>query len=266
MAENRFTLKTIVEYTSLFTVYFLLVEGIRQFVYYDFFNFNISSYFSFTFLLNALLGSISYGIAYLISGTIIIQIMAIQFGFGLRRIHADRQDSLLNRIDANSKNKIKSWWKRVTIVELWMLIFTFNILFIIVYSIFNNNNYYKVGVLMAAILLFAIYTILNGSQLKNYLVKNGMYINFTIFILSISFLSIYLNFTYIQYNQLISSTIYRTTAIEFRDGSETIPAHSHEFYIGRTPEYIFVYSEIDSATRVINAEDVKRLNFYSDSK
>jgi len=72
--------------------------------------------------------------------------------------------------------------------------------------------------------------------------------------------------SFFRYYDLTTDIKFRITAIEFKDGSPTIPAHGQEFYIGRTPEYIFVYNEKDSVTRVINAEDVKRLNVYLDRK
>lgn len=259
--SEKFTLKTIVEYTSLFTVSFLLIEGIHQYFYYNLFNFNISSYFTFTFLLNSLLGTISSAITYLLSGVIFFQILALQSGNEIKKAHNERSQI---KIDENlsSKEKINLWWKRVTSLELSMIALNISLIILFVRLIITYENFYRIGILCISFFIFIIYSMLYGNQIKDKLRESGNFIAFRIVLLTVCILTSYLVNTYFNFQRLMDNAKNRTTAIEFKDGSETIPAHGQEFYIGRTQEYIFVYNEKDSVTRVINVEDVKRLNVY----
>lgn len=113
--------------------------------------------------------------------------------------------------------------------------------------------------MMLFALLFALAVIIFVRKIYERIGKSATLIGLSIYLL----LFLYLFEGAFDASTLSFSTKHRNICVEFKDG-EIIPAHDSKYYIGRTPEYIFIYNEKDSCTKVYNASELKNITSYKD--
>jgi len=254
----KLTLSTVLEYTTLYTAAILFFEGFKIYYYYNLFGFDISEYLSISFLFNSFLGSVSK-FTLVVLGFILIGLINIVGGVssGLDAIDRENIDNL------NPKTGSKKWLTYYSFNEISSMIFSG----IFIYKTIRFYIRYPKFSFISTIGLIFFICLLLAMVFNRFLIPRfRRYRNtVTLVIFIYCLFGLFVFAAYYQYDALTKSEKNRNTAIEYTDGT-ILPAHGKEFYIGRTPEYIFLHNETEQVTRIVNASDVKRINNYAPQK
>ena len=246
---DRFSWQDFLKLTPLFYVYIVLISFMKQYIYYQFFNINISDYLELSEILVSFLDDT------FIYGLFIIYVIAVYFFMskGYVRFMNLISRKILTFIHWLSKKERKS--VQILDKHVWIFFLVIAVGYGVIF--FRNAIHHhdwivfasvRPVVIISIIVLFLLFHYSKlADRLNNILVKELILFSIILFLFNIERAVLAVN--QVKYKNKIY-----ITEIAFKD--QKIKSDENKYFIGKTINYVFLFNKNDNKTTAYSLNDI----------